>query len=181
MDAPLPLRTEFLFRMSLTVGAPQAIGPSRGTELRVVPVTGGTVAGPRLKAEVLPGPAGDWLRIEPDGTTHLDVRLTFRASGGALVYCQYTGLRAGPIPSIAFVLLPLGVTLGLWGIALSLDRLPAGESDIGRVTALALVVAGPGTSIAALMARTWWPRLVGVVVTSGLAATVFIGRALFGA
>ncbi|WP_082172078.1 DUF3237 family protein [Methylobacterium indicum] len=74
MDAPepLPLRTEFLFRMSLTVGPPQGIGPSRGTELRVVPVTGGTVAGPRLTAEVLPGPAGDWLRVEPDGTTHLD-------------------------------------------------------------------------------------------------------------
>ncbi|GJD66139.1 DUF3237 domain-containing protein [Methylobacterium frigidaeris] len=96
MDAPLPLRTEFLFRMSLTVGAPHAIGASRGADLRIVPVTGGTVSGPRLTAEVMPGPAGDWLRVEPDGTTHLDVRLTFLASGGGLVYCQYTGLRAGP-------------------------------------------------------------------------------------
>lgn len=96
MDAPLPLGTELLFRMSLTVGAPQTIGPSRGSDLRIVPVTGGTVSGPRLDAEVLPAPAGDWLRVEPDGTTHLDVRLTLRASGGALVYCQYTGLRAGP-------------------------------------------------------------------------------------
>lgn len=96
LDTPLPLRTEFLFRLSLTVGAPQAIGPSRGTELRVVPVTGGTVSGPRLTGEVLPGPAGDWLRVEPDGTTHLDVRLTIRAAGGGLVYCRYSGLRAGP-------------------------------------------------------------------------------------
>ncbi|BCM83228.1 DUF3237 domain-containing protein [Methylobacterium indicum] len=93
---PLPLRTAFLFRMSLTVGPPQGIGPSRGAELRVVPVTGGTVAGPRLTAEVLPGPAGDWLRVEPDGTTHLDVRLTLRTTTGGLVYCRYTGLRAGP-------------------------------------------------------------------------------------
>ncbi|KMO16755.1 DUF3237 domain-containing protein [Methylobacterium platani] len=96
MDAPLPLGTEFLFRMSLTVGAPQAVGPSRGTDLRIVPVTGGTVAGPRLAGEVLPAPAGDWLRVEPDGTTHLDVRLTVRTSDGSLVSCQYTGLRAGP-------------------------------------------------------------------------------------
>ncbi len=96
MDAPLPLGTEFLFRMSLRVGAPQAVGSSRGTDLRIVPVTGGTVSGPRLAGEVLPGPAGDWLRVEPDGTTHLDVRLTLRAASGGLVSCQYTGLRAGP-------------------------------------------------------------------------------------
>jgi hypothetical protein len=30
------------------------------------------------------------------------------------------------------------------------------------------------------MARTWWPRLVGVVVSGGLLASVFIGRALLG-
>ncbi|TGE00550.1 DUF3237 domain-containing protein [Methylobacterium nonmethylotrophicum] len=96
MDAPLPLSTEFLFRLTLAVAAPQGIGPSRGADLRVVPVTGGTFEGPRLSGEVLPGPAGDWLRVEPDGTTHLDVRLTLRAAGGGLVYCQYTGLRAGP-------------------------------------------------------------------------------------
>jgi hypothetical protein len=30
------------------------------------------------------------------------------------------------------------------------------------------------------MARAWWPRLVGVVVTSGLATAVFVGRSLLG-
>ncbi|GJD47888.1 hypothetical protein OPKNFCMD_0600 [Methylobacterium crusticola] len=96
MDAPLPLNTEFLFRLGLSVGAPQAIGPTRSGALRVVPVTGGTFEGPRLSGEVAAGGGGDWLRVEPDGTTHLDVRLTLRASGGGLIYCQYTGLRAGP-------------------------------------------------------------------------------------
>ena len=32
----------------------------------------------------------------------------------------------------------------------------------------------------AIMARAWWPRLVGVVVAGGLAAAVFVGRALIG-
>lgn len=90
------------------------------------------------------------------------------------------GLRAGRIPSVAFVLLPLAVTLGLWGAALGMGRLPPADSDTGRLTALALAFAGPATSVAAIMARAWWPRLVGVVVTSGLAAAVFIGRAVFG-
>jgi hypothetical protein len=87
----------------------------------------------------------------------------------------------GPAPSIALVLLPLLATVALWGAALALERLPASDSDTGRLTALALVLAGPATSIGAIMARAWWPRLVGVVVTGGLAAAVFIGRALFGA
>ncbi len=41
---PLPLNTEFLFRMVLTAGAPQmeTAAGARGGMLRVVPVTGGT-------------------------------------------------------------------------------------------------------------------------------------------
>jgi hypothetical protein len=145
----------------------------------------------RLARERLESEAAEREQAEAEAIARADAEraaveeaalLATRASDGTDVSTTATaGLRTGPIPSLAFVLLPLGVTLGLWAVALSLERLPAGNSDIGRVTALALVVAGPGTSIAAIMARTWWPRLVGVVVTSGLAAAVFIGRALFGA
>lgn len=85
-----------------------------------------------------------------------------------------------PRPSAAFVLLPLAGAGIVWGVATSLDRLPDPTSDLGRLTALALVLAGPATSVGAIMARAWWPRLVGVVVTSGLAASVFVGRALLG-
>lgn len=94
-DAPLPLRTEFLFRMVLTVGAPQMVGDAGRGELRVVPVTGGTVTGPGLEGEVLPGAAADWLRVDPDGTAHMDVRLTVRTRAGHLVYVHYTGVRTG--------------------------------------------------------------------------------------
>lgn len=86
-----------------------------------------------------------------------------------------------PRPSVAFVLLPLIGAGIVWGVATSLDRLPDPTSDLGRLTSLALVLAGPATSVGAIMARAWWPRLVGVVVTSGLAASVFVGRALLGA
>lgn len=86
-----------------------------------------------------------------------------------------------PRPSAVFVLLPLAGTGLVWGAAYLLGRLPDPASDLGRLTALSLVLAGPATSVGAIMARAWWPRLVGVVVTSGLAAAVFVGRALFGA
>lgn len=95
---------------------------------------------------------------------------------------EAAGTRRVPrVPSVGFVLLPIVATLAIWGAALVLERLPEPRTEAGQLTALALVLAGPATSVAAIMARAWWPRLVGVVVTSGLAAVVFVGRALFGA
>lgn len=87
---------------------------------------------------------------------------------------QQRGARA------AFVVLPLlGAGLA-WGIGIATGRMPEPGSDLARLTSLALVMAGPATSLGAIMAMAWWPRLVGVVVAGGLAASVFIGRALFG-
>ena len=86
-----------------------------------------------------------------------------------------------PRPAAALVLLPLVGAGAAWGIGRALGHLPDPASDLGRLTALALVMAGPAASLGALMARHWWPRLVGVVVAGGLASSVFIGRALFGA
>ncbi len=85
-----------------------------------------------------------------------------------------------PRPSAAFVLLPLVGAGAVWGAATALGRLPDPASDVGRLTSLGLVLAGPATSVGAIMARAWWPRLVGVVVTSGLAAAVFVGRSILG-
>jgi hypothetical protein len=85
-----------------------------------------------------------------------------------------------PRPSAVFVLLPLLGAGFVWGAATLGGRLPEPGTDLGRLTALGLVLAGPATSVGAIMARAWWPRLVGVVVTSGLASAVFVGRALLG-
>ncbi len=92
---PLPLTSDFLFRMALTTGAPQMVGTARNGELRVIPVTGGTLEGPRFNGEVLPGTAADWLRVDSDGTAHMDVRLTLKAASGGLVYMHYSGIRTG--------------------------------------------------------------------------------------
>jgi hypothetical protein len=85
-----------------------------------------------------------------------------------------------PQASWAFVLLPSVGAAVAWWAGRSLGVLPAAGSDLARLTSLALVLAGPATSVAALMALAWWPRLVGVVVAGGLVAAVFIGRVLIG-
>ncbi len=88
---PLALTTEYLFTMDIAVGAPQMVSDG----LRVVPVIGGTVSGPALQGEVLNGASADWLRVEPDGTAHMDVRFTIQAASGSLVYVKYSGIRTG--------------------------------------------------------------------------------------
>lgn len=85
-----------------------------------------------------------------------------------------------PKPSVAFVILPLIGAGAAWGVGLAGGRMPEPGTDLARLTSLALVLAGPATSIGAIMALAWWPRTVGVVVAAGLAASVFIGRALIG-
>ena len=91
---PLPLAaSEFLFRATLAAGAPQHVGATRTGLVRIVPVTGGTIEGPALNGEILPGTAADWLRVDPDGTAHMDVRLTIRTTDGHVVFMQYSGIR----------------------------------------------------------------------------------------
>ena len=89
-------------------------------------------------------------------------------------------IRLGqPGARVAFVLLPMLGAGVAWGVGLATGNMPQSGTDLARLTALALVMAGPATSVGAVMAMAWWPRLVGVVVTGGLVAAVFIGRALF--
>ncbi len=85
-----------------------------------------------------------------------------------------------PRPRVAFVLLPLLGAAVAWGAGIAAGRMPEAGTDLARLTSLALVLAGPATSVGAILALAWWPRIVGVVVAGGLAASVFIGRALIG-
>ena len=50
--------------------------------------------GERLRATLKQGTvAADWMVIGPDGTAHIDIRLTLETHDGAIIYVQYTGRR----------------------------------------------------------------------------------------
>ncbi|HEX5041062.1 MAG TPA: hypothetical protein VFW95_13155 [Candidatus Limnocylindria bacterium] len=84
------------------------------------------------------------------------------------------------VAATSFVLLPTAAAAIVLALGVTMGEIPAAGSDVARITALALVLAGPATSIGAVMALAWWPRIVGIVVAGGLAAAVFIGRSLIG-
>lgn len=81
---------EFLYEILAYLESPIAIGECPHGNRQIVPVTGGSFEGPRLKGKVLPG-GGDWLLVRPDGVGELDVRATLQTDDGALIYVTYRG------------------------------------------------------------------------------------------
>jgi hypothetical protein len=94
MMIPPPLT--FAFEARVLVGDPVDMGiGTDGLRHRMIPITGGTVAGPRLNGVVLAGGA-DWQRIHPvDGLTELEARYVIQTDDGHAISVINRGLRAG--------------------------------------------------------------------------------------
>ena len=89
------LALDFAFAAQVTVGRALEVGETHLGRRRIIPITGGTVEGPRLRGTVLPGGA-DWQIIRADGTAELEARYTLRAADGALISVVNRGFRHGP-------------------------------------------------------------------------------------
>ena len=85
----------FAFRLDVLIAPPQDLGVMDGIRRRFIPITGGTVAGPRLTGRVLPG-GGDWQGIGPDGLARIEARYTIEAEDGTLIGVTNPGVRHGP-------------------------------------------------------------------------------------
>jgi hypothetical protein len=85
--------------VAATLDSAQELGDFQGGRRRVIPVTGGTVSGPRLNGRVLPGGA-DWQTILPTGVTHLRAQYTIEADDGAVIGVINEGVRRAA-PEIA--------------------------------------------------------------------------------
>lgn len=62
---------------------------------RIVPITGGSVAGARLTGKILNNGA-DWQIVTADNTALIDTRYLLQTDDGALIYLQTKGFRYGP-------------------------------------------------------------------------------------
>jgi hypothetical protein len=72
------------------------VGPAQNLGVRqIVPVTGGTFTGPKLKGTALAG-GGDWIVRRPDGASELNVRTTLRTDDDQLIYVTYRGIVYTP-------------------------------------------------------------------------------------
>jgi hypothetical protein len=96
MSPPQP-GLELLARFTVELGGPVwELGETSDLgDRRIVPITGGHVAGPRLAGEILDNGA-DWQIVTRDGVTLIDTRYLLRLDDGALAYLQTRGFRHGP-------------------------------------------------------------------------------------
>lgn len=86
------LEFEFLFEARVKLALPpMQLGPGPEGHRVIYLVKGGTFAGPRLSGRVVPDSGADWVRIRPDGSSHLDVRFCLETDDGALLYLHWHG------------------------------------------------------------------------------------------
>ena len=84
-----------VYRLEAVLGEPLDLGEASQGRRRIVPLTGGTFAGPELNGKLLPGASADWQIVLADGTALGDIRYTLQTDGGALLYVQSRGVRHG--------------------------------------------------------------------------------------
>jgi hypothetical protein len=100
IDLPDPRLTR-VYRLEATLGEPLDLGPVAQGHRRIVPLTGGTFAGPKLTGKLLPGASADWQIVLADGTALGDIRYTLETDGGDLLYVRSRGVRHGSAEVLA--------------------------------------------------------------------------------
>jgi hypothetical protein len=75
---------QLVMELDVDCDPPQDVGALDGGHCRMIPITGGTFAGPRISGEVLPGGA-DWSIVRANGLSTVDARYAIRASDGTII------------------------------------------------------------------------------------------------
>jgi Protein of unknown function (DUF3237). len=74
-------KTEFMWDAKVTIANVIAVGESKRGYRQVIPITGGTFEGPKIKGIVLPS-GDDWQLVRPDGDTEFYARYLLRTTDG---------------------------------------------------------------------------------------------------
>ncbi len=97
---PAPPKMTFAFEARITLAPPIEQGTVDGKRKRFIPITGGTIKGPKLNGMVLPG-GGDWQSIHPDGLTEIFARYSMKADDGTVIAITNPGVRVASTDVIA--------------------------------------------------------------------------------
>ena len=96
LTLPPPI-LEHLCDLAVTIAAPVEVGHTPAGLRRMVPITGGTVTGPRVNGKVLAGGADFQLILGGGTQAHLDARYVIELDDGSRVFVQNTALRVASL------------------------------------------------------------------------------------
>ena len=92
-----PPSLEHLCDLAVTIAAPVEVGHTPAGLRRMIPITGGTVTGPRMNGKVLAGGADFQLILGGGTQAHLDARYVIELDDGSRVFVQNTALRVASV------------------------------------------------------------------------------------
>ena len=88
-------KTELMWEAKVKIANTINVGESKRGVRRVIPITGGTFSGPKIKGEVLPG-GEDWQLVRPDGDTELNARYLLKTDDGIVIQVINQALMHAP-------------------------------------------------------------------------------------
>jgi Protein of unknown function (DUF3237) len=91
---------EFVCTLQVELANITEMGAGRAGQRRIIPIIGGTVAGPKLQGRIL-SVGADWQTIFDDGLTELDTRYAMETDDGAVIEIINYGYRHGPAAVIS--------------------------------------------------------------------------------
>jgi hypothetical protein len=94
VDPTTSPQLEFTLELRVNIGPTLELGAGSLGTRRTVPITGGTVHGPKISGRVMPGGA-DWQCVERDGLTLVDARYVIETGDGVLIEVRNRGIRHG--------------------------------------------------------------------------------------
>lgn len=92
-----PPALEHVCDLAVTIASPIEVGQTPAGLRRMIPITGGTVAGPRLNGKVMAGGADFQLILAGGTQAHLDARYVIELDDGSRVFVQNTALRVASL------------------------------------------------------------------------------------
>ena len=90
---------EYVCELKVKLSPPYVVGETPHGLRRIIPIIGGTVDGPKIKAEILPGGA-DWQIVRKDGVAELEAHYQMKTDDGVTIYIKNLGLRVAS-PEVA--------------------------------------------------------------------------------
>jgi hypothetical protein len=88
------MELEFAFELRVEVSAIQVMGDTPKGNRRMIPITGGTFEGPKIKGTIQAG-GYDWQVIRIDGVAELDAHYVLETNDDVLITIVNQGLRRG--------------------------------------------------------------------------------------
>ncbi len=90
-EAPAP-ELEFAMQLKVTLDTPYSVGETPHGRRTVIPITGGTFEGPRLKGTIINGGA-DW-QLAKGGRTELEAIYSIKTDDGVYIHIRNRGIIA---------------------------------------------------------------------------------------